>query len=87
MIDKEVMRIGICVKFQAEVATRGVLWKNLFLKILQYSQENTCNFIKKQTPGQVISCEYWKIFKSTYFEEHLRTAASVHDNIKIYYWL
>ena len=27
---------------QLEVATRGVLWKKLFLKISQNSQENTC---------------------------------------------
>ena len=27
---------------------------------------------KKKTPTQVFSCEYYKIFKSTYFEEHLR---------------
>ena len=30
----------------------------------------------KETPTQVFSCEYCKIFNSTYFEEHLRTAAS-----------
>ena len=29
----------------------------------------------KETPTQVFSCEYGEIFKSTYFEEHLRTAA------------
>ena len=37
----------------------------------------TCNFIKKETPIQVFSCEYCKIFKkSPYFEEHLRVAAA-----------
>ena len=30
----------------------------------------------KVLPTQVFSCEYCKIFKNTYFEEHLRTAAS-----------
>ena len=34
------------------------------------------NFIKKETPAQVISCEYCEIFKNTYFEEHLQTAVS-----------
>ena len=29
------------------------------------------------TPTRVFSSEYCKIFKNTYFEEHLRTAASV----------
>ena len=35
-----------------------------------------CNFIKKETPPQVLSCESYEIFKNTYFEEHLRTDAS-----------
>ena len=34
------------------------------------------NFIKKETPAQVISCEYCEIFKNTYFEENLQTAVS-----------
>ena len=29
-------------------------------------------------PVQVFSCEYWEIFKNTYFEEHLPTVASVY---------
>ena len=31
---------------------------------------------QKETPTQVFFCEYCEIFKSTYFEEHLRTVAS-----------
>ena len=34
---------------------------------------NACNFIKK-APTQVFSCEYYEIFKNTYFEEHLEMA-------------
>ena len=34
-----------------------------------------CNFIK-QTPTLVFFSEYCEIFKNTYFEEHLLTAAS-----------
>ena len=30
----------------------------------------------KETPAQMFSCEIWKVFKNTYFEEHLRTTAS-----------
>ena len=30
----------------------------------------------KETPTQVFCCEYWKIFKNIYFEDHLQTAAS-----------
>ena len=26
-----------------------------------------CNFIKKETPAQVFSCEFCEIFKNTYF--------------------
>ena len=59
----------------------------MFLKISLNSQENICarvnfliklqdNFIKKETLAQVFSCEYCKIFKSTFFIEHLRGTAS-----------
>ena len=34
-------------------------------------------YILKETPTQAFFCEYCKIFKSTYFEKQLRTAASV----------
>ena len=34
--------------------------------------------IKKETPTQVFSCEYCKIFKNSYFKEHLQTAAPKH---------
>ena len=32
----------------------------------------------------MLSCEYYEIFKHTYFEEHLRSAASV-DEISVFY--
>ena len=35
-----------------------------------------CNFIKKETLGQVFSCEFCKTFNNTFFTEHLRTTAS-----------
>ena len=50
----------------------------MFLKILQNSQENTCagvsllkacNFIKKETPTQLFSCEIYATFKNTFFTE------------------
>ena len=54
--------------------------KKVFLEFSQNSQENTCarvpfliklqvsscNFIKKETPGQVFSCEFCEIFKNTF---------------------
>ena len=62
--------------------------KKLFLKISRYSQDDTCvgisflikshacNFIKKGSQHRYIFCEYREIYKNTYFEEHLQTAAS-----------
>ena len=32
------------------------------------------NFIKKDTPTQVLSSEFYEIFKNTYFVEHLPAA-------------
>ena len=37
--------------------------KKLFLKLSQYSQENTC-------VGGVVSCEYCEILKNIYFDEY-----------------
>ena len=34
----------------------------------------------QETPTQVLSCEYYENFKNTYFEEYLRTAASIAKN-------
>ena len=60
--------------------------EKLFLKILQNSQENTCievsylitcNFIKKENPTQVLSCEFCESFKNTFFTEHFCACASV----------
>ena len=59
--------------------------KKLFLKITQYSQENTCGvfFQQKEVATQVFSCEYCKIFKKTYFEDYLRKAASERRKIDL----
>ena len=34
-------------------------------------QVEACNFIKKETLAQLFSCEFYEIFKSTFFTEHL----------------
>ena len=70
-----------CLLRRSEAATRGVL----FLKILQYSLENTyfgvsfsinllktCNFIKKSLQNY---CFLWKFFKNNYFVENPQMAA------------
>ena len=46
------------------------LYQSLFLIKLQG------NFIKKETLAQVFSCEFYEIFKNTFFTEHLQTTAS-----------
>ena len=63
----------------------------VFLEISQNSQESTCvrvsflinlqaeacNFIKKETLGQVFSCEFYEISKNTLSYRTLPVAASV----------
>ena len=44
----------------------------MFLKISQISQENNCVGLSKTG----VSCEICKMFKNTYFKEHLRMTAS-----------
>ena len=47
--------------------------KSLFNKVAGF---HVC---EKVALTQMFSCEYCKIFKSNYFEEHPRTSASVHN--------
>ena len=35
-----------------------------------------CNFIKKETPTQVFSCEFYEIFKDNFLTEHLQATVS-----------
>ena len=61
----------------SEAATRGVWRKKLSLKNLQYSQESwkPATLLKTDSTRDVF---LWilGIYKNTYFEEHLLTAAS-----------
>ena len=66
------------------------------LKILQNSQENNCarvsfliklqaeacNFSKKETLTQVFSCQFWEIFKKTFFHRTPPVAASERKTIQ-----
>ena len=68
-----------------EEATRGVLKEMLFLKFFgiftgkhlcwslfkKGSRPSGLQLFKKETPTQVFSCAYCKIFKNTFVEEHL----------------
>ena len=52
-------------------------WKKYLLPQKSRSSHRRCS-VKEglQRPAQVLSCEYCKMFKNTYFEKHLWTAAS-----------
>ena len=65
----------------------------MFLTVSQNSQENTCvrssfliklqlcNFVKKETPTQVLSCKLYEIFKSTLLIEHHQwVLLTIHDH-------
>ena len=59
-----------------KTVTEAVTWrcfvKKVFLQISQNLQENTCarvfflNFVKKEAPVQVFSCEFCESFKNTF---------------------
>ena len=61
----------------SEAATGGVLWKRLFLKISQYTQES-CRpaTLFKKTPTEMFSSAYCDFFRNTYFEVNMLKAAS-----------
>ena len=41
-----------------------------------------CNFIKKEIPTQVFSCEHWEIFINGYFEE-----ITERKSVNAYFWI
>ena len=49
--------------------------KGLFWSL--FSIDAGLQFYEKETPTQWFCCKIWEIFKSIYFEEHLRTTATV----------
>ena len=69
-------------KCDQEAAIAGVLQEKVFLEISQNSQENNCNFIKKETLAHVFSCEFCEISKTVFFTEQLRATASWNQLVK-----
>ena len=59
------------------------IYKKVFLKLSQNSQENTCTGasfltkLKKKTLAQVFSWKFCEICKNTFFTKHLQVTASV----------
>ena len=60
------------LKTFAIITGKYLCW-SVFLKKLQALRPTT---LLNKTPTQVFYCDYCETFKNTYFEEHLRTAAS-----------
>ena len=68
--------------------------KKVYLTISQISQENTAleslfnkvvnlqhlNLLKNDS-NRVVFCEFWKIFKNTFFTKHLWVTASEHQKL------
>ena len=80
--DSKISIIYHQIKFRKGVINRSSI-KNLHLKILQYSQENTCVRVSFQIKMQAFSPKTllkrsfntgFFLFKNTCFEEHLWTA-------------
>ena len=69
-IDYESLTYKYWVKMDFTIFTKGELLQNV------HTMCKTKLPVKKRPQHRFFSCEIWKIFKSTYFEEQLRTAAS-----------
>ena len=73
-----------------KTANWGCSVKKVFLEILQNSQENTCArvsfLIKLQALGLwILSCEFCKVSKNTFFTEQLQVAASINKNEEVFW--
>ena len=49
----------------------------VFLTKLQPSNFQFATLIKEEAPAQVLSCEFWEVFKNTFFIKHLCVTPSV----------
>ena len=68
------MFFKIYVKNLAMFTGKYLCWSYF---LIQLQGCRTAILLERDLTTQVLSCEYCKIFKNTYFEEHLRMAASV----------
>ena len=66
----------------SEAATRGVLLrKGVLRNLAKLTGKHKCqslffNKVKEETLAQVLFCEFWEIFKSTFFTKHVQMTAS-----------
>ena len=63
-----------CSKKFCNIHRKTPMLESLFNKVAGLQG---CSFIKKRLQHRCFFCEYYKLFKNSYFEEHLKTAASV----------
>ena len=54
-----------------------MLYEKAVLKNIHRETPVLKSLFNKETTTRAFSCEYCKIFKNTYFKEHLRVSASV----------
>ena len=85
------LKDSLQTRIASEAVAQRCSVKNVFSRFSQNSQEDTCarvsflincrpeacNFVKKETLVQVLSCEFCEIFKDTFLTEHLCATASV----------
>ena len=84
--EKKLTNIFVEFHHFTEAATGGVLQKRCSRKFCNIHRKtpvleplcglSSLQFYQKETSTPMFSCEYCKIFKNTYFEEHLQTTAS-----------
>ena len=60
----------------AKLTGKYLHWSVFWTK-LQPSNLPFATLIKEETPAQVLSCEFWEIFKNTFFIKHLCVTPSV----------
>ena len=69
--------------FYLAMILKGFIEKNITLNVVAWKlgvimcDALACNFIKKETLAQVLSCEFCKISKNTFFTEHVWVTASL----------
>ena len=69
------MSLKICLKRSRSSHQRGSIKKDVLKNFVKFTGKRlchglflnkVCNFIKKETLGQVFSCEFCEIFKNTF---------------------
>ena len=66
-----------CFRFIHPEPPEKLWFSGVFREYKMGTGLEACSFIKKETLAQIFSCKFCKIFKKTFFTEHLRTTTSV----------